>query len=75
MHDSNARRIRTLATSNNGTKLKRCASLPAQKRTVPYVNSKDLKNLKTQLESSAESLGKNLHTFGPPSVGHLILSK
>lgn len=64
MHATNARCIRTsninatLASNNNGTKLKRCASLPAQKRSVPHVNSKDIKNLKTQLESSAESLGK-----------------
>lgn len=63
MHDSNAKCIRTsninstLASNINGTKLKRCASLPAQRRSVLYVNSKDIKNLKTQLESSAESLG------------------
>lgn len=69
MHAPNARCIpasnknSTLASNNNGTKLKRCASLPAQRRSVPYINSKDIKNLKTQLESSAESFGKFIIAF------------
>lgn len=61
MHDTNGKHIRTSVTSNasnNGTKLKRCASLPAQKRNVPYMNSREKENLKLQLESSVESLGE-----------------
>lgn len=61
MHNTNGRRLRsTIAylAKNNGTKLKRCASLPAQKRNVPYMSSKETENLKLQLESSVESLGE-----------------
>lgn len=61
MHDTNGRRVRSTVTctaNNNGTKLKRCASLPAQKRNVPYMSSKETENLKLQLESSVESLGE-----------------
>lgn len=65
MNDANGRRIRSSTTTvacsatNNGTKLKRCASLPAQKqRSVPYMSSKETENLKLQLESSVESLGE-----------------
>lgn len=63
MIDANGRRFRTSAiacsATNNGTKLKRCASLPAQKqRSVPYMSSKATENLKLQLESSVESLGE-----------------
>lgn len=63
MNDTNGRRVRSTAVAcsatNNGTKLKRCASLPAQKqRSVPYMSSKETENLKLQLESSVESLGK-----------------
>lgn len=63
MHDTNGRRVRSsvsCSASNNGTKLKRCASLPAQKRNVPYMSSKEKENLKLQLESSVESLGEYL---------------
>lgn len=65
MNDANGRRIRSsnaiaaCSATNNGTKLKRCASLPAQKqRSVPYMSSKETENLKLQLESSVESLGE-----------------
>lgn len=61
MHDTNGRRVRasvTCTATNNGTKLKRCASLPAQKRPVPCMSVKDKENLKLQLESSVESLGE-----------------
>lgn len=66
MHDTNGRRVRSSVTctaNNNGTKLKRCASLPAQKRNVPYMSSKETENLKLQLESSVESLGEYFVTF------------
>lgn len=44
---------------NGGSKLKRCASLPAQKqRQTTIAANSDTRTLKTQLESSAESLGK-----------------
>ncbi|XP_055309722.1 blastoderm-specific protein 25D isoform X2 [Sitodiplosis mosellana] len=59
MHDTNGRRVRSsvsCSASNNVTKLKRCASLPAQKRNVPYMSSKETENLKLQLEGSVESL-------------------
>ncbi|XP_031631697.1 blastoderm-specific protein 25D isoform X2 [Contarinia nasturtii] len=58
MHDNGRRNVRSIVSSanNNGTKLKRCASLPAQKRNVPYISRKDTENLKLQLESSVESL-------------------
>lgn len=50
---------RRIRSSPGGTKLKRCASLPAQKhRIVP----EDKRHLKTQLESSVESLGMS-HTY------------
>lgn len=68
MNDASGRRIRSsnivaaaaaCSATNNGTKLKRCASLPAQKqRSVPYMSSKETENLKLQLESSVESLGE-----------------
>lgn len=62
MHDTNGRRMVrssvSSSVSNNGIKLKRCASLPAQKRNVPYMSSKETENLKLQLESSVESLGE-----------------
>lgn len=71
MNDANGRRIRSsnaiaaCSATNNGTKLKRCASLPAQKqRSVPYMSSKETANLKLQLESSVESLGE---------YGHIII--
>lgn len=63
MHDSNGRRGVRLSNTNttssdatvhSGTKLKRCASLPAQKQQ----NIAFAKDLKTQRESSVESLGK-----------------
>lgn len=79
MHAPNARCIRasninsTSASNDNGTKLKRCASLPAQRRSVPYVNSKDIKNLKTQLESSAESLGKFVIAFTMSNSYNVLL--
>lgn len=45
--------------ANGGTKLKRCASLPAQKqRQTMIAANNETRNLKTQLESSVESLGK-----------------
>lgn len=63
MHDSSGRRGVRLSNTNttssdatvhSGTKLKRCASLPAQKQqNIPFA-----KDLKTQRESSVESLGK-----------------
>lgn len=65
MHDSNGRHKRQINTNTiansevsiySGTKLKRCASLPAQKQPNAY--AKDMPNLKTQRESSVESLGK-----------------
>lgn len=48
-----------IGSANSGTKLKRCASLPAQKQrqTIIAANN-ETRNLKTQLESSVESLGK-----------------
>lgn len=65
MHDSNSRHTRQ-STENrltaevsiySGTKLKRCASLPAQQHPR-NAYAKDTPNLKTQRESSVESLGK-----------------
>lgn len=64
MHDTNGRRVRSTITctaTNNGTKLKRCASLPAQKRPIPLLSTKETENLKLQLESSVESLGEYYH--------------
>lgn len=48
-----------VGSANSGTKLKRCASLPAQKQrhTIIAANN-ETRNLKTQLESSVESLGE-----------------
>lgn len=65
MHDSNGRQTRQTNESRltaevsiySGTKLKRCASLPAQQHPR-NAYAKDTPNLKTQRESSVESLGK-----------------
>lgn len=70
MHGTNnVRRIRApnagsgggggVVGANGGSKLKRCASLPAQKqRQTMIAANNETRNLKTQLESSVESLGK-----------------
>lgn len=60
VHGSNTRRLRPTTIGNQTTKLKRCASLPAQKRQIIVTTNVDVKNLKTQLESSVESLGKSM---------------
>lgn len=59
MHGTtNNRRLRPLpVTGTAGTKLKRCASLPAQKQRNVVITQNENHNLKTQLESSVESLG------------------
>lgn len=64
VHGNNGRRVRpTIVGNPSTTKLKRCASLPAQKRQIIVNTNVDVKNLKAQLESSVESLGelKNNH--------------
>lgn len=68
MHGTtNVRRIRApngggvggIGAVNGGSKLKRCASLPAQKQRQTMIAAhNETRTLKTQLESSAESLGK-----------------
>lgn len=73
MHGGGQRRMRP--SSGGGTKLKRCASLPAQQKQRVAVDDK--RQLKTQLESSVESLGTCLFViasiYGPHSFIYFFL--